>query len=60
MRTYQVYSDSLDTVIRIHNWKDKVQKKTVDLSNQMSRVLRGAWLTAKGTHAYKHVIDAYL
>ncbi|KAK4517159.1 Vesicle trafficking between the ER and Golgi [Mucor velutinosus] len=51
---------SLESIMRIHDWSDQVQKKTVDLSNQMSRVLRGKWLTTKESDESKHKTKASL
>jgi len=44
--------------MRVHDWSDQVQTATVDLSNQMSRVLHGKWLTTEGMHA-PNAIDMY-
>lgn len=52
-------SGSLDAIMRIHDWTDQVQTKTVDMSHQMSRVLRGKWLTTKGTHAHNDHSDVH-
>ncbi|KAL7321103.1 hypothetical protein PS15m_000915 [Mucor circinelloides] len=45
---------SLESIMRVHDWSDQVQKATVDLSNQMSRVLHGKWLTAEESDKNKH------
>ncbi|KAF1797929.1 107-domain-containing protein [Mucor lusitanicus] len=59
LKSKPVDDGSLDAIMRIHDWTDQVQTKTVDMSHQMSRVLRGKWLTTKGTHAHNDHSDVH-